>query len=267
MIETTEFEQVTQIKMSKELGGKPVYWMSAYLVDGLLIDTGCAETSNELVSYLEGKELRQVVNTHYHEDHIGGNHDILARFGMDIYAHPKSIPLIESRPHLYPYQEFAFGYPVPTKVRPVSDPIKTSNYVFEIIETPGHSEDHICLFERSQGWCFTGDLFARVNPKFIRPEEHIGEIIKSMQKILDLPSDRLILFTSLGRIVEDGKGALSECISYLSGLGKKVKKLSAADKSVDEIVNELFGGEHPFIQVSDGQFSTANLVRSFIATT
>lgn len=267
MIETTEFEQITQIKMSKELGGKPVYWMSAYLVDGLLIDTGCAETSDELVSYLGGKEFGQVVNTHYHEDHIGGNNGIMEKFGMDIYAHPKSIPLIGSSPHLYPYQEFAFGYPVPTKVKPLSDSVKTGSYVFEIIDTPGHSEDHICLFEKSQGWCFTGDLFARVNPKFIRPEENIGEIIRSMQKILDLPSDRLILFTSLGRIVEDGKRALSECISYLSDLGKKVKKLSAAGNGVDEIVTELFGGEHPFIQVSDGQFSTANLVRSLIETT
>jgi hypothetical protein len=40
MIETASFEEVTQIRMSREIGGKPVYWVSAYLVDGLLIDTG-----------------------------------------------------------------------------------------------------------------------------------------------------------------------------------------------------------------------------------
>jgi len=57
VIETAEFEQVTQIRMSRELDGKPVYWVAAHLVDGLLIDTGCSHTSQELASFLEGKGL------------------------------------------------------------------------------------------------------------------------------------------------------------------------------------------------------------------
>ncbi len=42
MIETARYEDVTQIRMSREMGGVPVYWVSSYLVDGLLIDTGAA---------------------------------------------------------------------------------------------------------------------------------------------------------------------------------------------------------------------------------
>ena len=33
MIETTRFEDVTQIRMSREIGGVPVYWVSSYLID------------------------------------------------------------------------------------------------------------------------------------------------------------------------------------------------------------------------------------------
>jgi hypothetical protein len=118
-----------------------------------------------------------------------------------------------------------------------------------------------------QGWCFTGDLFARETPKFIRAEENIGEIIDSMRKIVVLPTDRLVLFTSLGRVVEDGRKALTDCIGYLEGLSARCKAMSRSGVTVDGIVMDLFGGEHPFRELTDGQFSTANLVRSLLETT
>lgn len=266
MIETQDYEQVTQIKMSREFDGKPIYWMAAYLIDGLLIDTGCHETSQELVTVLENRKLKSVVNTHYHEDHIGGNHDIMVRYGVDIFAHPTSIPKIATRFHLFPYQEFAFGYPVPTTVKPLSDHLKTDHFTFQIIETPGHCDGHICIVEMSKGWCFTGDLFTRESPKFIRSEENIGEIIRSMRKIVELPTEKLILFTSLGRIVEDGRKALTDCINYLSELSIRVKAMKTSGLSVDEIVNGVFGGENMFMQLTNGQFSTSNLITSLFET-
>lgn len=264
MIETAHYEGVTQIRMSRVLDGRPVYWVAAYLVDGLLIDTGCSYTAGELADFLVGKELSLVVNTHYHEDHIGANHDIMDRFGVDVYAHPLSISLIANRFALYPYQELVWGYPVPTTVKPVPDVVRTGHHAFQVVETPGHCEDHICLFEPSTGWCFSGDLFARENPKFIRPEEHVGRIIASMRTIVALPSDRLVLFTSVGKIVEDGRKALSQCIDYLLDLAAQVQGLHRAGMTIEEIIQRHFGGEHPFAKLTNGQFSTYNLVRSLL---
>ena len=264
MIETAEYGQVTQIRMSREIDGKPVYWVAAYLVDGLLIDTGCSYTSNELASFLEGRDLRLVVNTHYHEDHVGGNHDILTRYRVEVYAHPVSVPLIARRLDLYPYQEIAWGYPVPTAVKPTSGTVVTDRYTFQVVDTPGHCAGHVCLAELTEGWCFTGDLFARENPKFIRPEENIGEIVRSMRTVLSLPTDRLVLFTAVGKIVEDGRKALSECIGCLAGLSAKVKELERSGLTVDDMVREVFGGEHPFAQFTNGQFATCHLVRSLL---
>jgi glyoxylase-like metal-dependent hydrolase (beta-lactamase superfamily II) len=266
VIETVHYEQVTQIRMSRELDGKPVYWVAAHLVDGLLIDTGCSHTSNELTAFLEDKDLRQVVNTHYHEDHMGGNHDIMSRYGVEVYAHPDSIPLIAKRFDLYPYQEIAWGYPVPTTVKPIPYIVNTEHFTFQVIETPGHCAGHICLIEPSKGWCFTGDLFARENPKFIRPEENIGEIIRSMRKVIEFPMDRLVLFTAVGKIVEDGRKSMSKCISYLTDLAAKVQKLHRSGSTVDEILVNEFGGEHMFSQLTNGQFSTRSLINSLLET-
>jgi len=266
MIEATHYKEVTQIRMSRELDGKPVYWVAAHLVDGLLIDTGCSHTSCELASLLGGTGLKQAVNTHYHEDHMGGNCDIMERYGVDIYAHPASIPLIANRFDLFPYQEIAWGSPVPTSVKPIPDVVETDLFIFQVVETPGHCAGHICLVEPSKGWCFTGDLFAREKPKFIRPEENIGEIIESMRKVMELPIDRLVLFTAVGKIVEDGRKALGQCIDYLMNLAAKVQRLHRAGSTIEEIMQQEFGGEHPFCQLTDGQFSTENLVKSLLET-
>ncbi len=252
--------------MSREFNGQPVYWVAAYLVDGLLIDTGCRHTSTELTAFLKHRPPTKVVNTHYHEDHVGGNHDIRECFGVEIYAHPTSVPLIARRHPLYPYQEIAWGAPVPTRVKPVSDVLTTERYAFRIVDTPGHCAGHLCLFEPSRGWCFTGDLFARETPKFIRPEEDIGEMIHSMSRLRQLPGDRLVLLTSLGKIVEDGRSALGQCIDYLTQLAARVQGLSRAGLTIGEIVHREFGGEHPFSPLTDGQFSTYNLVRSLLET-
>ena len=40
MIEVNQFEEVTQIRMSRVIDGVPIYWVSAYFIDGLLIDVG-----------------------------------------------------------------------------------------------------------------------------------------------------------------------------------------------------------------------------------
>jgi glyoxylase-like metal-dependent hydrolase (beta-lactamase superfamily II) len=61
------------------IGGSSVYWVAAYLVDGLMIDTGCGYTAEGLITFLHERPVRPVVNTHFHEDHIGANHLLKAR--------------------------------------------------------------------------------------------------------------------------------------------------------------------------------------------
>ncbi|MBW2648524.1 MAG: MBL fold metallo-hydrolase [Deltaproteobacteria bacterium] len=264
MIEIAQFEEVTQIRMSRVIDGVPIYWVSAYLVDGLLIDTGCDYTAEELASYLEGKKLDMVVNTHFHEDHIGCNHLIKDRFNVDIYAHPESIPLIGRKAFLYPYQETVWGYPVPTEVRPIPEVIRTGHFRYDVVETPGHSVGHVALLEREKGWCFSGDIFSRETLKFIRPEEDMGETIQSMKRLLDFKTERLVLFTSMGKIIEDGRAALEGCMDYLENLSQKAKNLKDRGYTVEEIIQDIFGGEHNFAQITNGQYTTENLVRSVL---
>ena len=265
MIEITDFEEVTQIKMSLEAEGKPVYWVAAYLVDGLLIDTGCPHTAGELVAALEGRKLDLVVNTHYHEDHVGADCAIMERFGVPVLAHRDSVPLIGRVPDLNPYQEFVWGCPRPAEVGVLGAEVDTGRFSFEVIETPGHSAGHVALFEREKGWCFSGDIFITEKPRVIRADEDAVRLMDSMRMLAGLPSDRLVLFTSMGRIVKDGRAALLACADYLQELMDRVRGLQRQGLTPLEIKERVFGEGSSLAAMTGGHFSSDNLVASLMS--
>jgi len=264
MIEIGTFEEITQIRLSREVDGKPWFWVAAYLIDGLLIDTGCYHTVSEFMDYLQKNPPKLAVNTHYHEDHIAANKSIQEEFGIDIYAHPLSIPLIGRPATLYPYQELSWGYPEPSSVLPIPAVIQTARFTFDVIEIPGHSQDHIALIERSQGWCFPGDTVVGRSVRTLRPEEDMETTIASHQKLAVLDTERLILLTSSGKIFKDGRETIADFAGFIGDISQKAQNLHDLGHSVAEIVTTLFGGEDPRAVRTDNQFSSANLIHSIL---
>jgi glyoxylase-like metal-dependent hydrolase (beta-lactamase superfamily II) len=257
--------------MSNSSGGVPIMWVSAYLVDDLLIDTGCNYTKKELVELLKPQRLRAVVNTHHHEDHISGNHLLQSTRSITIYAHPLAVPLLKLRPKLYPYQELAWGYPDPSEAVPIGDTIESENHELEVIHLPGHSLDHIALVEPKEGWVFVGDLHISVKPVAARLDENQWHIISSLKKIREF-SPR-ILFTAVPDPVQDASNILDRSISIREVIGRKILKLSEDGLSSSQILKEVFGREAQFDRIgikttykefTQGQYSTENLVETFI---
>jgi len=262
MLTATEYEQVTQIKMSRYPEFNPGYSVSAYLVDGLLIDSGQAHIAQELTDFLKDKEIRTVVNTHYHEDHISANALLKERYGVELLAHPLAIDRINRPATLYPYQEEVWGYPIPSQVKEIGDNVTTQHFRFEVIHTPGHSDDHICLFEKSQGWLFSGDLFVGTHPNVARPEENQWQIIASLKKVKDLMPQAL--FPAPGRIISEPVATLEQTIQYLEDLGHRVMELSDKGLSPVEIRQQIFGDESLLAESTQQQFSSENLVKSYL---
>jgi glyoxylase-like metal-dependent hydrolase (beta-lactamase superfamily II) len=265
MIEIFDFEEVTRFKMSLEMEGKPVYWVAAYLVDGLLIDTGCSHTAEELAGALEGRELRMVVNTHFHEDHVGADRLLKEQREVPIYAHRDSVPLIDRAAELHPYQEFVWGYPEPVGVSTLGDTIETERFRFDVIETPGHSKGHVALLERAKGWCFSGDIFITEKPRVIRADEDANVLMETMRMLATEPMEQLVLFTSMGEIIPEGRKALLACADYLEGLREEVRGLQANGMSPTDIRSKIFGEGSSLAALTGGHFSSDNLVSSLLS--
>ncbi len=126
MLRTTSYGEVMRFELARTLLGRGRYWTAAYLVDGLLVDTGCAHSAGELVNALAKAPLVGIVNTHSHEDHIGANALMQRRRdGLPIRAHPLALPVMahpRGRLSLHAYQQVlypgAFLTPGPSPLVP-----------------------------------------------------------------------------------------------------------------------------------------------------
>jgi len=256
---------VIRFRLARKLWGQPYYFTAAYWVDGLLIDTGCAHTSRQLTSTLRGWRVNQVVNTHSHEDHIGANAGIQELFGCPILAHPAALPIL-SDPRLQPlqpYRRLFWGRPRPSRGEPIGDRVETDRFCFHIIHTPGHSPDHICLFEPEQGWLFSGDAYIGGEDRALGAGSDIYGIIASLRKLAELPVQ--IILAGSGSVRAEGIRPLQTKIAYLEELGERVRALHAQGLSPRRIRRRLWGRELPIAFITLGHFSGLHLIRSYLA--
>lgn len=262
MIESKAYEDVLQIRMSRYPDFPLATWVCAYLVDGLLVDSGPAYTAQELTDFLEERGVEKVVNTHYHEDHISANKLLQDVYGVEIFAHPLAVDQINRPATLYPYQEEVWGYPIPSQVKPIGDSIDSEKYHFEVIPTPGHDKDHICLFERSQGWLFTGDLYVTVKVTASRPIFDMPQILADLKTVRAL--NPRLMFPAPTHVVTDPIDKLDKAIAYLEDIAVKVEQLHKRGMNAEEIRQEIFGPEGIIAELTQQQFSSLNIVKSFL---
>lgn len=131
--------------------GSEVYTSNAYLVTGswnamddlnTLIDTGRDRNIFKSIELAETgfgkKRIAQVILTHSHYDHAELVCEIKKMFKPEVYAYAKDLKCVD-------------------EVLRNGDEIKIADRIFEVIHTPGHSNDSICLYCKKEHILFAGD--------------------------------------------------------------------------------------------------------------
>lgn len=267
MINTEHFGDITQFIMGRLIDGRPIYTMACYYIDGLLIDTGPIHVADEIEAAFADYPVDMIVNTHHHEDHIGNNIIFQNKFAVSrTYASHLAVPLIVEpglwTGRLRSYQHLAWGEPTASQASPIPNVINTKSYEFEVIATPGHSPDHICLLEPKQGWLFAGDVFVREKVPSLRSDENVTQMLSSLHKLLQYEFSTL--FCSSGLVVTDARAALRRKIAYWKELGDKIKESYQQGLEPDAIRERLLGKETILYGPTEGDFGKINLVLSFI---
>lgn len=267
-IKITSFGEITRFDLSRKIAGRGRYWTTAYLVDGLMIDTGCAHTAAELGRALHNEHLFQIVNTHSHEDHIGANALLKSgKDGVGIFAHPAALPILadpKTKQPLQAYRRWFWGWPDASTALPLEQGsvIETGRYRFEVLFTPGHSVDHICLYEPNQGWLFSGDAFVGGQDRALLAGSDIWKMIDSLKILAGLPL--ALMFPGCAQVRKKPKQELLKKIEYYQEMGEKVLRLHKAGARVSEIVNMLFGMPMLIELFTWGHFSRRRLVLSYL---
>lgn len=264
MIDIEHVGEVTRFRMGRTIWGKGYYFTAAYWVDGLVIDSGCSYTVREFVSALGSSPVDLIVNTHSHEDHIAGNAVLQAKFGARAVAHERALPFLANprQRRLRPYQQVIWGYPDPSVALPIGDKVDSRHLSFQVVHTPGHSPDHVCLFEPGRGWLFTGDAYVGGKDRSLRADYNIWLIIESLKKMAALQPK--VLFTGSGTVRHDALKELGTKIDYLEETGGRVLDLHAKGWGRRHIRRHLFGPEETICYITLGNFSGSNLIRSYL---
>ena len=131
------------------------------------------------ISKTEGFEIKQVLNTHEHGDHTGGNTQVIAATGAKLLAHANAIGVID-------------GISQGLKAR---DVIKVGKSVeLECLDTPGHTMSHICLLSHGDiPALFCGDTLFNAGAGNCHSGGHPEELYHTFSRQLaTLPDNTLV---------------------------------------------------------------------------
>lgn len=266
MLKISTCEDLTIYKMGRSIGKFVPYFVHSFLLEDTLIDTGTGFAGNEFLSALKDKKVNRIINTHYHEDHIGNNHLFQQKYLARVFAHRDSMPNIENPRNvkLRTYQKWIWGYPEGSRTEAIGDSIEIGRHSFRVIPCDGHSAGHICLYDPHKKWLFTGDMFCGVKNIYLRRDEDFNRMLASLEDLSKLKIDTL--FCSLKGMVTDGGNALSEKIKYMNNLRNEILSLHREGTPPGKIRDKLLGKEDMMFYVTGGHFSKQFLIHNILVS-
>jgi glyoxylase-like metal-dependent hydrolase (beta-lactamase superfamily II) len=131
-----------------------------------------------------------------------------------------------------------------------------------VIPTPGHSNDHICLYEPNEGWLFSGDLFISEQVKYLRKDEDIYSLLDSLRKVASLQPKKM--FCAFSGVIDRPEEAIHRKIDYLENLRSGVERGLQQGLTPPEIQQKLLGRGDRFRFITAGQISKKNLIDAFL---
>lgn len=147
----------------------------SYLVIDEKNNIACAIDPSEakpIIKYLEKKNinLKYILNTHHHYDHVGGNQELKKRYNARVVGYRGDKDRIPEIDTLVDDQEIW----------------KQESFEAKIIHIPGHTLGHICFYFFNEEAAFTGDtLFSLGCGKIF--EGSYEQMFNSLMKIKALP--------------------------------------------------------------------------------
>jgi len=160
--------------------------------EGMIIDP--ADEAQVILSTVKelGLDIKSIVLTHGHLDHIGALKEVKEATGAEVAIHSDDVNLLQdhSLGNL-----FGLSYPIPSppdRLLEDGDSLDIGDLHFSVLHTPGHSPGGICLL--GHGVVFSGDtLFNYGIGRADLPGSSPSQLMDSIHsKLMVLPDDTVV---------------------------------------------------------------------------
>jgi hydroxyacylglutathione hydrolase len=164
--------------------------------EAMVIDPGDDIEDILAVIHQHKLDVKQIVITHAHIDHVGGAMKLRALTGAPILLNQNDYALLK----MLDVQATWLGMAAPDEVAIEAsigdgESLQAGSLTANVIHTPGHTEGSVCLYFPAEKLLIAGDtLFARSIGRTDLPGGSFEKIMRSLHdRVLTLPDDTVVI--------------------------------------------------------------------------
>ncbi len=214
----------------------------------IAIDPGPADEAHlERLWHAAGGDIRAIVCTHSHADHAPGAAPLAARVAAAGRPRPPvlglpSAPTARAASRFTPDRALADGERLTLSGRQLEGDV---SHTLEVVHTPGHAANHLCLLLREDGLLFSGDHILNGSTTVIDPPDgNMDDYLASLDR-LDALCERHgveFILPAHGHAIAGARGAIARLKAHR--LAREAKVLAAMqalpDGSMDDWVRHAY---------------------------
>ena len=155
----------------------------------IVIDPGSEASKILSIIREHNLQLKLIINTHAHVDHIAANSDMKEKTSAPLCIHSAGADiLVDPQKNLSFFVGAPISSPAPDRLLEDGDILEAGTLQLKVIHTPGHSPGSICLL--GDKCIFTGDLlFAGGIGRYDFPGSSYTTLMDSLRKVMALGDD------------------------------------------------------------------------------
>lgn len=202
------------------------------LIDAGYGDDAAVESRVEYILSLAPLKLAYIVLSHSHPDHVAGAGPIRDRTGAQVVAHPLAAAQLRSQ-----------GQTVDREAGD-GEALDLGGLTLEVVHTPGHSPEHICVLLREEGVLFAGDHILGMGTTVVMPPG--GDMAHYMDSLAGLLGyDLRLICPGHGPVIRSPKRKIEELLRHRREREQQVLTcLRAGRRAVAELVAEIYPELH-----------------------
>jgi glyoxylase-like metal-dependent hydrolase (beta-lactamase superfamily II) len=224
----------------------------------VLIDTGCGIDLLEQLRDEYGVDY--IINSHTHPDHSSGNWVFDGRpihvpaegfeTSGDREAMGERFAKTELSPVLQGHMERVWGFKPCRPTHSYNGQTKFSfgRTSFELVHTPGHSNDHYCFFDPVEGILLSFDYDLTCFPWYGHVESDLPLFVDSVNRLRAL-SPKVVVTAHRGVVREDVDAEFDAYLGILDERGQRILSLLDRGGTLDQLVDRApIYGSFPYIE-------------------